>query len=131
MRSKINKYIGFSSFLGCIPKELAQKGLQSHAVGSIWERGQMFQIKYALSLINLGLILAVFILYANIYRKTKSPFSLGLAIFSLAFLFNILTGSPLLHTLCGFRSTGLGPFLIIPDIFTTIALSILVYLTTK
>jgi len=130
MNIKINKYLGLSG-IGFIPRRLVENGVCEYPVCSIWEKGYMFQIKYALSLVNIGLILAVFVLYANIYRKTKSPFSLGLAIFSLAFLFDILTSSPLLHAICGFKSTGLGPFLILPDLFTTIALAILVYLTTK
>ena len=130
MNLKINKSLGLSA-IGFIPKRLVQNGVCEYPSCSIWEKGYMFQLKYALSLINIGLILAVFVLYANIYRKTKSPFSLGLTIFSFAFLVHILTSSPLLHSICGFKSSGLGPFLILPDIFTTIALAILVYLTTK
>ncbi|KYC45567.1 MAG: hypothetical protein APG12_00899 [Candidatus Methanofastidiosum methylothiophilum] len=130
MNLKLNKYLGALG-VGFIPIRLVQSGICEYPVCSIWERGYMFQLKYAVSLINIGLILAVFVLYANIYRKTKSPFSLGLTIFSFAFLINILTSSPILQVACGFRSSGLGPFLILPDLFITIALSILVYLTTK
>lgn len=130
MSLKTNKFLGLFG-LGFIPRRLVENAVCEYPACSIWDKGYMFQIKYVLSLVNIGLILAVFVLYANIYRKTKSPFSLGLAIFSLAFLFDILTSSPLLHAICGFRSSGLGPFLIIPDLFTTIALAILVYLTTK
>jgi hypothetical protein len=127
---RINKYFGALS-TGFIPKILVQKGVCEPTTCGIWERSYILQIKYALSLINIGLILVVFVLYAKIYRKTKSPFSLGLSIFSLAFLLDILTSSPLFQAICGFRSSGLGPFLIVPDIFTTVALAILVYLTTK
>jgi hypothetical protein len=130
MNLKVNKFLGLSA-AGFIPRRLVENGVCEYPTCSIWEKGYIFQLKYALSLINIGLILAVFVLYANIYRKTKSPFSLGLTIFSFAFLINILTSSPLLHAICGFKSSGLGPFLILPDLFTTIALAILVYLTTK
>ncbi len=130
MSLKINKFLGLSG-IGLVPKRLVQDAACEFPACSIWEKGYMFQIKYVISLVNIGLILAVFILYANIYRKTKSSFSLGLTIFSFAFLINIITSSPLLHAACGFKLSGLGPFLILPDLFTTIALAILVYLTTK
>ncbi|HRZ18788.1 MAG TPA: hypothetical protein P5136_01910 [Methanofastidiosum sp.] len=127
---KTNKYFGLLG-IGFLPKILAQNGICETTTCSIWEKSYVLQVKYALSLINIFLILVVFVLYANIYRKTKSPFSLGLSIFSLAFLLDILTSSPLFQAMCGFRSSGLGPFLIVPDLFTTVALAILVYLTTK
>ncbi len=130
MSLKVSKYLGLSG-IGLTPNRLIQNGVCEYPVCGVWERGYIFQLKYAISLINIGLILAVFVLYAKIYRKTKSPFSLGLTIFSFAFLINILTSSPILQAVCGFRSSGLGPFIILPDLFITLALLILVYLTTK
>lgn len=130
MLNLINKYLESINSL-FFHKILVQNGLCESTTCSLWERSYILQMKYALSILNMALILVVFVLYANIYRKTKSPFSLGLSIFSLAFLLDILTSSPIFQAMCGFRSSGLGPFLIVPDLFTTAALAILVYLTTK
>ncbi|MFA7689648.1 MAG: hypothetical protein WCY18_00930 [Methanofastidiosum sp.] len=73
MSLKNNKYLGLSG-IGFIPRRLIENGVCEYPTCSIWDKGYMFQIKYVLSLVNIGLIFAVFVLYANIYRKTNHHF---------------------------------------------------------
>jgi hypothetical protein len=69
--------------------------------------------------------------YVSIYRKTRSEFTIGLIIFSMVLLLNALTSNPLVIWAFGFRPFGLGPFAMLPDLFTFVALAVLLYLTTK
>lgn len=67
----------------------------------------------------------------GIHRKTQSEFTIGLIIFSMVLLLYALASNPLLHRAFGFRAFGLGPFAMLPDLFTCVALSVLLYLTVK
>jgi hypothetical protein len=46
-------------------------------------------------------------------------------------LLNALVSNPLLQFGFGFRAFGLGPFAMLPDLFTFFALVVLLYLTLK
>ena len=87
--------------------------------------------KTALATTNSILLTILLISYVRIYRTTSSQFSLGLIIFSVALLLYSLTSNPLIHTLAGFRLSGLGPFTMLPDLFTCIASAILLYLSQQ
>jgi hypothetical protein len=87
--------------------------------------------KTILSSVNSVLLLSLFVTYLEIYRKTGSEFSLGLVIFSLAIFFNTITSNPLIHWFTGFPGSGLGPFTMLPDLFTCIASAILLYLSRQ
>jgi hypothetical protein len=65
------------------------------------------------------------------YLKTKSEFVIGLMIFSMVLLLNALTSNPLVHQIFGFYAFGLGPFAMLPDLFTLSALIVLLYLTFR
>lgn len=84
-----------------------------------------------LSTVNIALLVFLLTTYVDIYRKTRSQFTLGLIIFSLAFLFRTLTANPLFMWIFGFRAFGLGPFALLPDLFELLALSVLLYLSAK
>ncbi|TRO47064.1 hypothetical protein E2P60_03965 [Candidatus Bathyarchaeota archaeon] len=84
-----------------------------------------------LSTVNVALLIFLLTTYIDIYRKTRSHFTLGLIIFSLAFLFRTLTANPLFMWVFGFRAFGLGPFALLPDTFELVALSVLLYLSAK
>jgi hypothetical protein len=71
------------------------------------------------------------LIYIAIYRKTKSEFTVGLIIFSMILLLYTLTSNPMMHWIFGFRAFGLGPFAMLPDLFTCVALAVLLYLTVK
>jgi hypothetical protein len=84
-----------------------------------------------ISTVNVSLLIFLLVTYIDIYRKTRSQFTLGLIIFSLVFLLRTLTANPLFMRAFGFRAFGLGPFALLPDLFELVALSVLLYLSAK
>jgi hypothetical protein len=90
-----------------------------------------YKVKTVLSSINATLLVFLLATYIDIYKKIQSEFTIGLIIFSLILLLYALTSNPLLQWLFGFRAFGLGPFAMLPDLFTTLALAVLLYLTMK
>lgn len=84
-----------------------------------------------LTTINIALLVILIVLYADIYTKTRSPFTIGLIIFAVVFLVENLTSSPFIIAHYGFRAYGLGPFAFLPSLFEFIGLSILLYLSIK
>ena len=90
-----------------------------------------YKVKTMLSTINATLLVLLLSTYINIYKKLKSEFTLGLILFSLILLFYALSSNPLLQQFFGFQAFGLGPFAMLPDLFTTFALAVLLYLTMK
>lgn len=91
----------------------------------------MLLAKTILSSVNSVLLIILLTIYVGIYRKTRSEFSIGLIIFNTALLLYALTSNPLIHMLTGFRLSGLGPFTMLPDLFTCIASAILLYLSRQ
>jgi len=87
--------------------------------------------KTIISSINITLLVILLITYIGIYRKTQSEFTIGLIIFSMVLLFYALASNPITYWAFGFRAFGLGPFAMLPDLFTCIALAVLLYLTVK
>jgi hypothetical protein len=69
--------------------------------------------------------------YVSIYLRTRSEFTIGLIIFSAIFLLNVLASNPMVMWICGYRPSGLGPFAMLPDLFTFVALVVLLYLSVK
>jgi len=90
-----------------------------------------YTAKTVISSINVTLLISLLIMYIGIYRKTQSEFTIGLIVFSLILLFNALVSNPLMHWFFGFQAFGLGPFAMLPDLFTCVALVVLLYLTVK
>lgn len=83
------------------------------------------------STVNVSLLVFLLTTYIDMYRKTRSQFTLGLIIFSLVFLLRTLTANPLFMRAFGFTAFGLGPFALLPELFEFAALSILLYLSAK
>jgi hypothetical protein len=77
------------------------------------------------------LSILLLLVYVSIYRKTRSEFTIGLTIFSAVFLLNALASNPLLRAAFGYRPFGLGPFTMLPDLFTFAALIVLLYLSAR
>lgn len=93
---------------------------------------ELFYIaKTVISSINIMLLVFLLVSYVDIYRKTKSEFTIGLLIFSMTLLLYAVSSNPFIQWLFGFRAFGLGPFAMLPDLFTCAALSVLLYLTFK
>jgi hypothetical protein len=90
-----------------------------------------YTVKTVLSSINIVLLGSLLVIYYGIYRDFKSEFSLGLLFFCLALLLYAVTSNPLLSRGLGFVGYGLGPFAMLPDVFTLIASAVLLYLVTK
>jgi hypothetical protein len=87
--------------------------------------------KAIIDTINSVLILGIVAIHINIYRRTGTKFSLGLVLFSTAFLLYTVVANPLVHRLLGFRRIGFGPLFIIPDLLTLIASAVLIYLSRQ
>jgi hypothetical protein len=83
------------------------------------------------STINISLLIILSMIFIGIYRKTKADFSFGLIVFGFAFLLKDLAASPFMAGIFSFSASGLGPFIVIPDIFELVALSVLLYMNLK
>ena len=90
-----------------------------------------YTAKTVVSTINLTLGIILLFTYIDIYRKTKSDFTVGLIIFSMTLLLYTVASNPIMQWAFGFRAFGLGPFAMLPDLFACIALSVLLYLSLK
>ena len=85
--------------------------------------------KTMISLVNIVLIIAIISIYRSIYRQVKSQFTMGLIIVMLVLLMYAFTSNPLIQILFGYQAQGLGPFAMIPDVFATFALGLLLYIS--
>jgi len=90
-----------------------------------------YTVKTVISTVNVTLLVFLLMTYIGIYRKTQSEFTIGLIIFSMVLLLYALSSNPLVYWAFGFRAFGLGPFAMLPDLFTCAALAVLLYLTVK
>jgi hypothetical protein len=90
-----------------------------------------YTLQTVVSVVNVTLSIILLLLYVSIYRKTRSEFTIGLIIFSAVLLLHAFVSIPLLHRVFGFYEFGLGPFAVLPDLFTCLALAVLLYLTFK
>jgi len=90
-----------------------------------------YTAKTVVSTINVALVMILLFTYIEIYRKTKSDFTVGLIIFSMTLLLYTVASNPIMQWAFGFRAFGLGPFAMLPDLFACIALSVLLYLSLK
>ena len=90
-----------------------------------------YTVKTVLSTVNATLLVLLMVTYIDIYKKVKSEFTIGLLIFSMILLLYALVSNPLMQSIFGFWGVGLGPFAMLPDLFTCLALAVLLYLTMK
>jgi len=89
------------------------------------------QLKTAISFINIGLIIPLFVIYAGIYRRMRSSFTLGLLAVIFALGMYAVTSNPLIIGLLGGRTGDIGFFQIIPDLCATVALIILIRISLE
>jgi hypothetical protein len=90
-----------------------------------------YSIQAIVSTINVTLAIFLLATYISIYEKTKSEFTIGLALFSGIFLLNAIASNPFVISAFGYRPIGLGPFAMLSDLFTLVALAVLLYLSVK
>ncbi|MFO8133834.1 MAG: hypothetical protein R6U10_07905 [Thermoplasmatota archaeon] len=81
--------------------------------------------------VNVMLLVGLLGVYLQAYAATGSSFMLGLMFFIGVLLVQSLLSLPLLHTLFGYTFFGLGPFSILPHVFETMALVILIVLSME
>lgn len=86
------------------------------------------QLKLLVSTFNIVVLSALVVIYGRLYRDLPNQFTLSLGLFSLALWLYAVTSNPLVHILFGFRGTpGIGPFAVLPDLFASIAIVVLLY----
>jgi len=83
------------------------------------------------STINIVLTIIIIVSYADLYLKTRAPFTAVLLLFAMLFLIKDITWSPFVIGWFKFTLLGLGPFAMLPDMFETAALMVLFYLAVK
>jgi hypothetical protein len=119
-------------FLNINAQQFPDFGRRRPPVGTIPGDLEYFYAAFTIfSTLNIALLILLLSVYLDIYRKTKSPFTVGLIIFAAAFLVKDFTSSPLVISLSGFRAYGLGPFEFLPGLFEFFALTVLLYLSIK
>jgi hypothetical protein len=91
----------------------------------------LYTAKAVISTVNIALLLFLMVTYIDIYRKTRSEFTIGLIVFSMIFMFYLLASNPFVIWAFGYRIFGLGPFTILPDIFGLAAFIVLLYYVFK
>ncbi len=90
-----------------------------------------YTVETVVSTINATLSILLLVIYISIYRKTRSEFTIGLIIFSAVLFLNALASIPLVHLAFGYYPFGLGPFAMLPNLFTLVALAVLLYLSVR
>ncbi|TRO54382.1 hypothetical protein E2P63_01340 [Candidatus Bathyarchaeota archaeon] len=123
-------WASYSFLFPFAPPELPERRLPPS--GEIGGDFELFYVAQSvISTVNVALLVFLLTTYLDIYRKTRSHFTLGLIIFSSVFLLRTLTANPLFMWVFGFRAFGLGPFALLPDLLEFVALSVLLYLSAK
>jgi hypothetical protein len=84
-----------------------------------------------ISTVNIALLIVLSIIFISVYRKTRSEFAFGLIVFGFAFLLKDIVSNPFVAGIFSFAASGLGPFIVLPDIFELAALSVLLYMHLK
>jgi len=83
------------------------------------------------SSINATLSVFLLVAYVELYKKTPSGFTLSLMLVSTALLLSALTFNPYILWVFHFRGSGLGPFAMLPGLFTSVTLIVLLYLALR
>ena len=91
----------------------------------------LLSLKTVISFVNMTLILLMLGIYIDLYRKIKTNFTAGLLLLIIVLLLNAFTSNPLLFL--RFEGGVISPSMgfIIPDFLTTIALTVLFYLSLE
>jgi len=116
---------------GALDAKFREWGIKPFTLPPLGDIELFYTAKTVVSSINVTLVVILLFTYTDIYRKTKSEFTIGLIIFSTVLLLYSLASNPTMQWVFGFRAFGLGPFAMLPDVFTCIALSVLLYLSIR
>ena len=88
-------------------------------------------LKTVISFVNGALILLMLGIYIDLYRKIRTNFTAGLLLLIIVLLMNAMSSNPLIFLRFDGAIFGPSMVLIIPDILSTIALSVLFYLSLE
>ena len=90
------------------------------------------KVRLIIGFVNTALLLYLLILHIDVYRATKSNFSLSLILFSFTLILYTITNNPVLIWMTGFQQRSITQvFNFVPDVFTTVASIILIYLSRQ
>jgi len=88
-------------------------------------------VQVVLATLNSFLLVYLLFNYVSLYNQIKSKFALGLIVAATSFLAFTFTANPVIHSFFGFRGSGLGPFAMLPLIFSLIVTLVLIYLSKE
>lgn len=128
IRDMMRERASWEEITAAVEAKLDEWNIRPPSLGDI---ELFYTVKAVLSTINATLLIFLLITYIDIYMTTKSEFTVGLIIFSMVLLLYALTTNPIVQWVFGFHAVGLGPFAMLPDLFTCAALAILLYLTVR
>ncbi len=107
---------------------LSFPGSHGHGRGAMmYDIENVVLVKTFIATLNVILISVLLWNYITVYRDIPTRFTMSLVIVSVALLLYALSSNPLLHSACGFRGVGVGPFTFLSDLFATFAIVILLY----
>jgi hypothetical protein len=95
------------------------------------ELATYIMIRTIVSTINTGLSICLLVVYTGIYLRTRAEFTIGLVTLAAVLLLYAVTSNPLLLGLIGFGSHGLFFAMGLPELFTSVAVVVLLYLSLK
>ncbi|HDS59713.1 MAG TPA: hypothetical protein ENN54_05425 [Thermoplasmatales archaeon] len=81
--------------------------------------------------VNVFLLIGLLYIYMKTYTQTRSSFMLGLIFFIGVLLIQSVLSLPPIHALFGYTMYGLGPFGLLPHLFESLALIILIVLSME
>jgi len=91
----------------------------------------MYTLHTTIICINIFLLLGLVWIYADTFRKTKSSFIFGLLLFVGVLFVQSIVSLPVLQASLGFLRYIPSLFEVLPNLFETIALTILLYLSME
>jgi hypothetical protein len=111
-----------------LPATIQQVAAQGgNRMGMRGDQPVYYTAKAFLATVNAILLVILLIVYVGIYSDTKAEFLLGLIIFDVAMLLYAMTSNPLFSGGFGYRGAGLGPFAMLPDLFSLVAVLVLLW----
>ncbi|NOZ58134.1 MAG: hypothetical protein GXO66_00925 [Euryarchaeota archaeon] len=93
----------------------------------------MFHAIYTVSnFLNMVLLIILIYLYLQDYRKVRSTFTLGLVIFAVVLFINALLSCPsIFYLFSGYDVCPFEPYHALASAFETVALVVLLYISTR
>jgi hypothetical protein len=88
--------------------------------------GPFFPVKVILSTLNIILVLPLLYMYIRTYQELRNPFTLGLIFVMVSLFFFTITTNPLVFMFFDIPGVYPNPFAILPDMFCTLALIVLI-----